>query len=33
MKIINLVASGDIRQPVPFERLPELSDTTYKYNP
>lgn len=25
MKIINIVASGDLHQPIPFERLPELS--------
>ncbi|MCK9278173.1 MAG: hypothetical protein M0P22_08815 [Methanoculleus sp.] len=33
MKIINIVASGDLCQPVIFERLPELPDSTYKYNP
>jgi transcription initiation factor TFIID TATA-box-binding protein len=33
MKIINIVASGDLCQPVHFERLPELPDSTYKYNP
>lgn len=33
MKIINIVASGDLCQPVQFERLPELPDTNYKYNP
>jgi len=33
MKIINIVASGDLHQPVPFERLPELPDTNYRYNP
>ena len=33
MKLINIVASGDLHQPVPFERLPELPDTNYRYNP
>jgi len=33
MKIINIVASGDLHQPIPFERLPELPDTNYRYNP
>ncbi|MGI6022735.1 MAG: hypothetical protein ACOX8D_06345 [Methanoculleus sp.] len=33
MKIINIVTSGDLHQPVPFERLPELPDTNYRYNP
>jgi len=33
MKIINIVASGDLHQPVPFERLSELPDTNYNYNP
>ncbi len=33
MKIINIVASGDLRQPVPFQRLPELLDSIYKYDP
>jgi transcription initiation factor TFIID TATA-box-binding protein len=33
MKIINIVASGDLHQPVPFERLSELPDTNYRYNP
>ena len=33
MKIVNIVASGDLHQPVPFLRLPELPDTNYKYNP
>ena len=33
MKITNIVASGDLHQPVPFERLPELPDTNYRYNP
>jgi len=32
MKIINIVASGDLHQPAPFERLPELSETNYRYN-
>jgi len=33
MKIINIVASGDLHQSVSFERLPELPDTNYRYNP
>ena len=33
MKIINIVASGDLHQPIPFERLPEFPDTNYRYNP
>ena len=33
MKIINIVVSGDLHQPIPFKRLPELPDTNYKYNP
>ncbi len=33
MKLINIVASGDLHQPVPFERLPELPDTNYRYDP
>ncbi len=33
MKLINIVASGDLHQPVSFERLPELPDTNYRYNP
>ncbi|MDI6720713.1 MAG: hypothetical protein QMD46_14030 [Methanomicrobiales archaeon] len=33
MKLINIVASGDLHQPVPFERLWKLPDTDYKYNP
>jgi transcription initiation factor TFIID TATA-box-binding protein len=33
MKIINIVASGDLHQPVPFLRLPELPDTAYRYDP
>ena len=33
MKITNIVASGDLHQPIPFERLPELPDTNYRYNP
>lgn len=33
MKLINIVASGDLHQPVPFERLPELPSATYKYDP
>jgi len=33
MKIINIVASGDFHQPVLFQRLPELPEFIYKYNP
>lgn len=33
MKIINIVASGNLHQKIPFERLPELPDPNYKYNP
>ena len=33
MKIINIVVSGDLHQTVPFQRLPELPDTNYNYNP
>ena len=29
MKIVSVVASGDLHQLVPFERLPELPATTY----
>lgn len=33
MKIVNIVSSGDLRQSVPFQRLPELSPGRYKYDP
>ena len=33
MKIVNIVCSGDLRQPVPFQRLPELGPETYRYDP
>lgn len=33
MKINNLVCSGDLNQPVPFHRLPELPADLYKYDP
>ncbi|MBP7410681.1 MAG: hypothetical protein KA818_03940 [Methanoculleus sp.] len=33
MQITNVVASGDLHQPVPFPRLPELPDTACRYDP
>ncbi|QSZ66152.1 hypothetical protein RJ40_00875 [Methanofollis aquaemaris] len=33
MKITNIVCSGDLNQPVPFQRLPELLPESYKYDP
>jgi transcription initiation factor TFIID TATA-box-binding protein len=33
MKIVNIVCSGDLHQPVPFQRLPELGPETYAYDP
>lgn len=33
MKIINIVCSGDLNQPVPFQRLPELPPESYRYDP
>lgn len=33
MKINNIVCSGDLKQPVPFDRLPELPADFYKYDP
>ncbi|WP_067051123.1 TATA-box-binding protein [Methanofollis ethanolicus] len=33
MKIVNIVCSGDLHQPVPFQRLPELGPETYTYDP
>lgn len=33
MKIVNIVSSGDLRQPVPFQRLPELPASRYAYDP
>jgi transcription initiation factor TFIID TATA-box-binding protein len=32
MKIVNIVCSGDLRQPVPFQRLPELTAGRYAYD-
>jgi transcription initiation factor TFIID TATA-box-binding protein len=33
MKIVKIVSSGDLHQPVPFQRLPELPASRYKYDP
>jgi len=33
MKIVNIVSSGDLRQSVPFQRLPELPAGRYQYDP
>ena len=33
MKIINIVTSGDLHQLISFERLPDLPNANYKYNP